>query len=117
MLTRGRTVLLDRSWNVTSFPEAAACPAPNIVHYKIHWKPWHFSGVQFEELFWQYAADTPFAAELEQTLRTYTEGERARDEERYRSILTLAGCEVAAVRRQRRAEEVQELFASLPYFA
>ena len=117
VLTYGRTVLLDRSWNVTSFPEAPAYITPNIVHYKIHWKPWHFSGVRFEELFWRYAKDTPYAAELEQTLRTYSAEEQARDEEGYRSIIALARQEVEAARQQRSAEEAQGLFASLPDLA
>ena len=43
---------------------------PQIVHYNLFYKPWHFDHIMYEQYFWKYADESPFAAEIHQIKRS-----------------------------------------------
>ena len=80
LLCLGMVHYFDSSWNHTSVKGALNDGRePNIVHYKMDWKPWHYDGVLFEELFWEYADATAFSEELHAMKERYSIGEKMRD--------------------------------------
>lgn len=90
--------LLDTAWNRTASPDADEGPLPEIAHFKINWKPWHYEGVAFEDYFWAYAEETPYEDALVRMLESYTPADRARDEAQYDSLVALAESETDACR-------------------
>lgn len=94
VLRFNRVHLLGTEWNYTAFPDSDHGPLPEIVHFKINWKPWHYEGVAFESYFWSYAEETPYAALIHDTLNGYTEAERARDGRQYENLVSLAHREI-----------------------
>jgi lipopolysaccharide biosynthesis glycosyltransferase len=78
VLTKGMVYYFDGAWNRSAAPCHAGLAA-HIVHYKMNWKPWHYDGVAFSDLFWQYADETAFAAEIRAIKQGYTLGDKLRD--------------------------------------
>lgn len=81
---------LDLGWNKTSFENPAFTDELKIIHYKIHHKPWHYTGIKYEEQFWKYAEKTKFSDILKQMLSSYSDEEKKRDEIMYQKMLDLA---------------------------
>ena len=97
VLCHGRTKYLDGSWNRTAFPDAETGETPNIVHFKINFKPWHYDDIAFGKRFWAYAAQTPFYEDLLRIRAAYTDEERVRDAGQYEGLVALANAETAKV--------------------
>lgn len=95
VICRNRVRLLGYEWNRTACPGwGDDGPLPEIAHFKINWKPWHYTGVAFEEYFWAYAEETPYYETLRGMLNAYTEEERTRDAGQYVSLEALAASEI-----------------------
>ena len=79
-LCHGRIKYLDIGWNKQPTAEnRLPVSRLHLIHYNFHNKPWHFSGVAYEEEFWRVADTTPFAEALHRGLREYTDEQRAAD--------------------------------------
>ena len=70
---------------------------PNIVHFKINFKPWHYDDISFGKHFWQYAEKTPFFADLHMIRAAYTDAEREKDAGQYDGLVALANAETEKV--------------------
>lgn len=93
-LCHGRVHLLPLKWNKTPMPSSDERILPKIAHYKINYKPWKYDGIPYGELFWQYAAKTPFFEQLTQEKAQYSEAEKLRDRNQYLTLEELAEEEV-----------------------
>ena len=60
----GRVKYLERGWNKTPFPYSDKNDIPKIAHYKMSFKPWHYRGVVYKDVFWHYAEKTPYLEAL-----------------------------------------------------
>lgn len=99
----GRVYQLPLKWNKTPMPGSDERVVPKIAHYKINYKPWKYDGVPYGELFWQYAAKTPFFERLTQEKAQYSEAEKLRDRNQYLALEELAEDEV----RRETEDEIQ----------
>lgn len=91
VLCKGKTVLLDLGWNKTAFHNDKFDDKNlKIAHYKIHWKPWHYSGVEYENYFWEYAEKAGMAEPLLQMRSSYTKEEKLRDDKAYTRLMEMA---------------------------
>ncbi len=95
-LCYGKTYHLPLKWNKTPMPHSDPKRIPKIAHYKINFKPWRYDNIPYAELFWEYAAKTPFYTFLTDMKANYTEAERLRDKQQYLSLESLAADEVSA---------------------
>jgi lipopolysaccharide biosynthesis glycosyltransferase len=91
VLCKDKTVLLSLGWNKTAFKN----PKFNdndlrIVHYKIHWKPWHYAGVAYDNYFWEYAKKTPVYESLLVMQRSYTQAQKDNDQVCYERLKDMA---------------------------
>ncbi len=78
-LCRGKVHYFEHGWNKQpSGAEFAECDI-HLLHFNMFNKPWHYSGVKYEEKFWQIAEKTPFAEWLKKEKARYTDDERAAD--------------------------------------
>lgn len=91
VICKGRTVLLDLGWNKTSFHnDKFDDKSLKAVHYKIHWKPWHYEGVEYEDYFWECAARAGVINDLIAILEGYTEEQKEVDRVAYERLLKMA---------------------------
>jgi lipopolysaccharide biosynthesis glycosyltransferase len=98
VICRGRVKYIDKTWNKTPMPcNCNPNNIPAIAHYKINYKPWRYDDVIYGDVFWKYAARTPFYDSLMQMQAQYTPKEKARDAAQYEALVQLAKDEVNAV--------------------
>ena len=80
-LCKGRVRYLDLAWNKQPKEEN---PIPvselHLIHYNMVNKPWHYSGILYEQEFWRVADTTPFAEEIRRDFEGYTDEQRKKDE-------------------------------------
>jgi len=88
VLCKGKVVKVDTTWNATASKKYAQLPS--LVHYNLSFKPWHISGINYEEQFWQYAKKTVFYSEIKNIFDNYTEREKERDAEVLRNMIETA---------------------------
>lgn len=72
----GRIKYLDGRWDAMPNENTEALANPGLIHYNLFFKPWHFSGIQYEDYFWANAEETVFAEELKVELAKTTDEER-----------------------------------------
>ena len=68
---------------------------PKLIHYKLLWKPWHYSGTRYEDYFWKYACESAFSDEVLAIKRGFTADDAARDRTMYRKLMGLAADHMA----------------------
>ncbi|MBU3852028.1 MAG: glycosyltransferase family 8 protein [Candidatus Paralactobacillus gallistercoris] len=93
MICRGRILYLDEKWDaMPKAPEYAdeKVANPQIVHYNLFYKPWHFDNVMYEKYFWQYADETAFAKEIHAVKDNYTDAQRQADVEKLDNLMRKA---------------------------
>lgn len=98
VLCSGKMVYLPTAWNKTAFPDSDKGERPNIVHFKINFKPWHYKGVAFEEEFWKYAAQTKYLDVILQERDSYTQEQAEIDGRQYEGLIALAQAETEKAR-------------------
>jgi hypothetical protein len=65
----------------------------------MNWKPWHHSGVAFEQIFWQYANACAFAEDIRAIKQNYTKSDRLRDKRAGEQLVLTAKREIEAAGR------------------
>lgn len=60
VLTKDRVKYIDNSWNVQPVPNnICKVEKINLIHYNMLWKPWVFDGIDYSDVFWEYAKQCP----------------------------------------------------------
>ncbi|HJE86724.1 glycosyltransferase family 8 protein [Levilactobacillus brevis] len=77
-LCRNRVVHIDRAWNVMPTQQSRVV-APKLLHFSLFGKPWHYADAQNGQYFWDYAAQSPYFAEIKAIQRTFTASDQAKD--------------------------------------
>lgn len=83
----GSILHLDPRWDAMPNENTEPIKDPSLIHYNLFFKPWHFTGVQYENYFWQSAKETKFYDELKAELDNYTDEERANDRQKLNHML------------------------------
>lgn len=97
VLCHGNVLWLDQCWNKNAFPGCECEEAPaDIVHFKINWKPWHYDGVGYEELFWEYAKRTPYYEQIRSIKENYSNAQKERDAQQFAYLAEKAKDETQA---------------------
>lgn len=92
LLCKGKVKYFSSDWN--KMPSGGASEnKPKIVHYNLAQKPWHYSGIPFEEYFWQYAEKTAFFDRILKKKAEFTPEMARRDEEGGAKLIALAQSE------------------------
>ena len=91
VLCKGKVKLFHLGWNKTAFKNDKFNDKDlKLIHYKIHWKPWHYDGVLYENHFWDYTKQTSFYEEILNKKLSYTDEEKRRDAIAYERLKQMA---------------------------
>lgn len=91
VLCKGKVKLFHLGWNKTAFKNDKFNDKDlKLIHYKIHWKPWHYDGVLYENHFWDYAKQTSFYEEILNKKLSYTDEEKRKDAIAYERLKQMA---------------------------
>lgn len=82
-IVQERVLWMDPSWNRQNDSGLA-----QIVHYNLFAKPWHYGNVTYQDAFWHYADQTPFAQNLHAELSDYDQ--QAADEKHMQTLVDSA---------------------------
>lgn len=97
-ICKGRTKIVSKAWDRMPIPSDEIKESDiKIIHYNLIYKPCHFDNVLYQEYFWNYAKKTEFYDALMEMKQNYTEEERFRDMEQYKSLQRLAKKENSCV--------------------
>lgn len=81
VLCKDRVVYLDHGWNKCAEKDDAFDDKNlKIIHCKLLYKPWHYSGIHYEDIFWYYAKLTPFYKQLLRERDNYPQYAKEKDE-------------------------------------
>ena len=101
LICHGQVYYLNVKWNKTPMPDSNTNIIPNIVHYKINFKPWRYDNIPYGEHFWKYAEKTEFYDMLCETKKNYSAAEIARDTMQYNHLVSLAEEDIAEEEKKR----------------
>jgi lipopolysaccharide biosynthesis glycosyltransferase len=81
VLLKDHKKMINLGWNKTAFKNDKFDDKDlKLVHYKVIWRPWHYENVLYEDLFWEYAKQTPFYLHMRDVLDSYNEEMKAKDD-------------------------------------
>ena len=91
LLCKDHVKFLDQRWNTEIF---GTIPYPieeaKILHYIMFNKPWHYDTCPHADIFYRYAKKTWVYDSILDDLHSYTDEQKARDQEGYANLLNLA---------------------------
>lgn len=91
IICEDKVLFLDQGWNTEVFGEIPVKPEDyKILHYIMTAKPWHNHDCKLKEYFWKYAEKTEVYDLILQDLNSYTDDQRAKDEESCKRLLQTA---------------------------
>ncbi len=74
VLLYGHVLPLSKGWNKMSV-DRNYNGMPDIIHYNMFAKPWQHDNIAYGEIFWQYAAKSPFYADIIEARRRFGRAE------------------------------------------
>ena len=80
VICEGKVRLLGTAWNRMTV-DARRGPKPKLIHYNMFFKPWNYPQVRYADVFREYAARSPFAAEIEASGKAFGKAGVRRDGE------------------------------------
>lgn len=96
VLCKDKTLLLDESWNMMPIKASKLEEKllPNIIHFNLTMKPWHYKGILFEKYFWQHAKETCFYRYLLAKRRNYSKANIEKDKQCESKLIEMCKTEV-----------------------
>lgn len=86
-MCNGKIYYLDKSFNTMPNASRALLEHTNIIHYNLYSKPWCYSGVQYENLFWEYAEDSGYIEEIKARKNSHTDDKKATDKNCFNALV------------------------------
>ncbi len=80
-MCNGKIHYLDETWD--AMPNNAKPPLArtSIIHYNLFSKPWCYDGIQYGDVFWEYAQNSGYIEEIRAYKNAYTEDKKKADSE------------------------------------
>ena len=93
MICRDWILYLDETWNAMPKDhkyDAEKLANPQLVHYNLFYKPWHFDDIMYENYFWKYVDQTPYATEIHAEKDNFTDEQRHTEIEKLDKLMDRA---------------------------
>lgn len=95
VLCHGNILYLPECWDAMPGQNKPELAAPRLIHYNLFFKPWCYDGIQYSEVFWQYARESGYLTEIEEKKRNYSDAQKEADSECLAKLIR-TGAEIAA---------------------
>ena len=97
-LCKGKVKIIDKAWDTMPVgTETLEEKDLKIVHYNLADKPWHYDNIKYKEYFWKYAKKTEYYNEICKIKENYSEEERFKDMQQFKTLKDLAQKEADCV--------------------
>lgn len=80
-MCNGKIHYLDEVWDAMPKPGTPEMRNPNLVHYNLFYKPWHYDNIPYEKYFWDYAKESKFYDAILKEKNGYSDEAKQQDEE------------------------------------
>ncbi len=81
VMCNGKIYYLDSSWDAMPNDQKPPLSKTNLIHYNLFSKPWCYDGVQYGDIFWEYAKDSGYIDEIKAYKSAYDDGKKQADSE------------------------------------
>lgn len=78
-MCNGKIKYIDNSWNAMPNTTGDFIDNPNIIHYNLFFKPWHYDNITYEEYFWKYAKKSGFYDKIIDIKNNFTDELKEKD--------------------------------------
>ena len=89
-LCKGKIKYIDNSWDAMPNKNDKEIEHPNLVHYNLFFKPWHYDGISYEKYFWEYAKISGYEKEILEIKNNFSLEDEKNDEEHLNMMLERA---------------------------
>jgi lipopolysaccharide biosynthesis glycosyltransferase len=89
-LLKDQIKYLPVEWNAMPIEGVKGVDNPKLIHYNLFLKPWHYSGIAYEEYFWKYAEKSLFKDKIYAEKEAFTEDRKAMDDAQLQVMLKQA---------------------------
>jgi len=80
VICKDRVYYIDKSWNKMPFKDDTIDVSEiNLIHYNLSFKPWHYSGIIYEDKFWYYANSAGYLEEILFIKSLFTDDKKEKD--------------------------------------
>ncbi len=94
VICKNKVRFIETGWNKGAiFTPGFDEDTLKLVHYNLNRKPWHKTGVKYEEYFWNYADRTEFAELIHKKLENYSDKARAADDAGLENLVAMCAKE------------------------
>lgn len=78
-MCNGKIYYLDESWDVMPNNAKPPLSKTNLIHYNLFSKPWCYDGIQYSDVFWDYAKDCGYFDEIKAYKAAYSDVQKKAD--------------------------------------
>ena len=97
-LCKGKVKIIDKAWDKMPIANDDFDDKDlKIVHYNLADKPWHYDNIRYKDYFWKYAKKTEYYNEICKIKENYSEEERFKDMQQFKTLKDLAQKEADCV--------------------
>ena len=90
-LCKGKVKIIDKAWDKMPIANDDFDDKDlKIIHYNLADKPWHYDNIRYKDYFWKYAKKTEYYNEICKIKENYSEEERFRDMQQFKTLKDLA---------------------------
>ncbi len=80
VICKNKTHYIDSSWNKMPFKcNATPTEKLNLIHYNLSFKPWHYDGILYEEVFWKIAKEINMFDKLQEIKSLFSDADKEKD--------------------------------------
>ncbi len=97
-LCKGKVKIIDKGWDKMPIANDNFDDKDlKIIHYNLADKPWHYDNIRYKDYFWKYAKKTEYYNEICKIKENYSEEERFKDMQQFKTLKDLAQKEADCV--------------------
>ncbi len=89
-MCNGKIHYLPECWDAMPNEDRPPLSDAKLIHYNLFSKPWCYDGIQYSDVFWQYAEDSGYLDEIREYKRSYSDEQKESDNRCFELLLRRA---------------------------
>jgi Lipopolysaccharide biosynthesis proteins, LPS:glycosyltransferases len=87
----GKVTYLPATWDAMPSDFVVPMPHPDLIHYNLFGKPWHYDDIQYGRFFWEYADSSGYLSEIMDIKANFKDSLKKADQDHLGLLITRAG--------------------------